>query len=212
MFPTDEAAAIKTIWAGHTPQIRPPKSKGCGSSVLIPLIRTDMGYDILFEIRAFHLDKQPGEVCLPGGRREPGETPRETAIRETAEELLVDRDQIHMIAELDGAPGPGGACIWPFVGMLSDYQDTWSRDEVDRTFRVPFSWFLAHEPEVYEVAMQTVPGEDFPFDRLPHGREYPWKQQHREVCFYQYGDITIWGVTAGLIRAFVKDYTHGSVD
>ena len=201
----DVPARIAQIWDKHTAQIR-TQSKGRGSSVLIPLIQTDTDYDVLFEVRSFHIDKQPGEVCLPGGRREPGETPYETAVRETVEELLVADTQIEVIAKLDASPGPGGACIWPFAGVLTGYQNTFSPDEVDHTFRVPFSWFLENEPESYEVEMRTVPGDDFPYERIPHGRDYPWKIGHRNIYFYQYGEYTIWGVTANLIHTFIENY------
>ncbi|MDQ9788659.1 NUDIX domain-containing protein, partial [Acinetobacter baumannii] len=50
-------------------------------AVLVPLVRREGQLCLLFETRAETLvGHQPGEVCFPGGRREPGETPAQTAL------------------------------------------------------------------------------------------------------------------------------------
>ena len=59
-------------------------------AVCIPLMPGPDGYEVLFEVRSANVKSQPGDVCFPGGRMEPGETPDETAVRETMEELLVE--------------------------------------------------------------------------------------------------------------------------
>jgi 8-oxo-dGTP pyrophosphatase MutT (NUDIX family) len=54
-------------------------------AVLIPFVTTEEGKALLLEVRS-QLVKQPGEICFPGGRVEAGETPVETAVRETCED------------------------------------------------------------------------------------------------------------------------------
>ena len=54
-------------------------------AVCIPLMPGPDGYEVLFEVRSANIKSQPGDVCFPGGRMEPGETPDETAVRETME-------------------------------------------------------------------------------------------------------------------------------
>ena len=195
---------IRKEWHGRTAKLR-PLSKRRGSSVLIPLIQKNGEWNLLFEVRALDLDAQPGEVCFPGGRIEPGETPVEAAVRETMEELLVDKEQIEVLAPLDALPGPGGPSIWPVLGILSDYENTWSDEEVDHTFTVPVSYFLKTEPEIYETLQVTIPGEDFPFEKIPGGRDYPWKKRHYTVMFYSDTDPLIWGITAKIIRLVLED-------
>ena len=46
------------------------------SAVMIALIEQNGRYEILFEVRSSHLKHQPGEICFPGGVREPGESAR----------------------------------------------------------------------------------------------------------------------------------------
>ena len=62
-------------------------------AVFIPLIKIDGEDHILFEVRSKNIT-QPGEVSFPGGRVEDGEDFKNAAIRETIEELLLDREDI----------------------------------------------------------------------------------------------------------------------
>ena len=89
---------IRGVFLNHVPGI--PKRRGT-AAVVIPLIQKDGEYHILYEQRAMELAHQPGEICFPGGRVEVGEDPKQAAIRETTEELLVDADQIELLAALD---------------------------------------------------------------------------------------------------------------
>lgn len=65
---------------------------------------------------------QPEEICFPGGAVYAGETKREAALRETEEELLVSRNQIVFLGPLDVLVASGSLDIWPFPGILRDYQ------------------------------------------------------------------------------------------
>ena len=119
------------------------------SSVVFPLIERNGRLEVLFEVRAAKLHRQPGEVCFPGGIVEDGETFEEAAIRETSEELLIDKEQIELIAPLDYLEMSSGLTVHVYLCRLKDYMDTFSREEVDRVFTVPLDWFLEHEPDKY---------------------------------------------------------------
>lgn len=172
------------------------------AAVLIPLIDGPSGLQILLEVRAQTLAVQPGEVCLPGGGIEAGETPLEAAIRETCEELLVDERQIEVIGSLGTQPGPGGRTLHVFVGTLGDYQGTWSADEVDQTFAVSLDWLLAHEPTIYDVTLTPSYPPDYPWDLIPGGTNYRWRPQVNHVPFYKGTDPLIWGATARVLKRF----------
>lgn len=64
---------FRTRWTGHEPEIQDVKQQ---YAVLVPLVEGPEGPSLLFEVRASTLAHQPGEVCFPGGRVEPGESPR----------------------------------------------------------------------------------------------------------------------------------------
>lgn len=178
-------------------------SASAGASVLIPLLQKDDIWHVLFEKRALHLLHQPGEICFPGGKHEGNESDEETARRETAEELCIDKETIEIISPPMYMAGPGNRRMGVFVGILQDYQGTFEADEVDSVYCIPLHWFLETEPKGYEVDMVSVPREDFPFDRIPGGRDYPWKVATKTVYFYDHPDINIWGFTAGVMRDFI---------
>ena len=52
-------------------------------AVLVPLVEANGELHLLYEVRAATLQRQPGEVCFPGGRIEEGETAVQCALRET---------------------------------------------------------------------------------------------------------------------------------
>ena len=70
-------------------------------AVLMPVVSSENGLSVVFEVRAAKLKSQPGEVCFPGGSLEPGESEAEAAVRETVEELLVPRESVRLLT-------PGG--------------------------------------------------------------------------------------------------------
>ena len=194
---------MKQRWGDRTPRVI-EKRESKQSSVLLPLLERDGELHVLFEVRSASLNQQPGEVCFPGGIVEAGETFEEAAVRETMEELLLDREQIEVLAPLDYLELSTGLTVHVYLGSLKEYKDTYSTDEVDHMFTVPLSWFFEHEPEKYVADIHTIPGEDFPYELVPGGRNYHWRKSHYDVYFYRYGGEVIWGMTAKILYAFVK--------
>ena len=173
------------------------------SSVVITLLERKAGYDLLFEVRSSKISDQPGDICLPGGRIESDESSKQAAIREMREELLVRESQIELLGRMD-IFHTENAVIYPYVAILHDYNGSFSSDEVERVFSVPYEFFESHEPEVYDISFKPVIGDDFPFDRINGGKNYPWRKRVTHELFYQYEDHTIWGITARIVNAFVK--------
>lgn len=198
---------IRSRWGGQHPGVTDYDSRR-ESAVLIPLLERDGECQVLFEERSHHLNRnaQPGEVCFPGGGIEEGETPLLAAVRETEEELLVAEKQIEILAPLEGMQGPGGRPLWPFFGLLKDYKGTFSTDEVDHVFTVPFQWFLENEPDRYVTKLVTLPPDDFPYDLIPDGRNYNWKPRSYDVYFYSHRPEIIWGITAKILKHTVDRY------
>lgn len=183
--------------------------KACGrrrrsAAVLLPLIEKEDGLHVLFEVRASQLSVQPGEVCFPGGSIEEGETPREAAVRETCEELLLPKDRIDIRDEIPEYIGPGGLPLYAYYGYLRDYRGTWSKDEVDRVFTVPLAWFSRHEPEIYRGRMVMNTPDDLPWDLVPGGRNYAWRDLRFELPFYRDSHPLIWGMTARVMHTFAE--------
>ena len=63
------------------------------AAVLIALVERDHGLSVILTRRSDTLRRHTGQVALPGGRRDPGETPWQTALREANEEIGLDRSE-----------------------------------------------------------------------------------------------------------------------
>lgn len=176
------------------------------SAVLIPLIRTENGLEVVYEKRKGSID-HGGEFSFPGGRIEPGESQEEAAVRETMEELQIEKEQIRLICPMHDIMGPGGADIRSFLGVLEDYQGTFSPDEVDRILNVPLKWLMETEPERYDADMLIRPHEDFPYDLVIGGKNYYWMKIPRRFYFYRTENAqkdVIWGLTGNLTYQAVQ--------
>ena len=77
------------------------------AAVLIPLIKC-AGFQgnvgILYTKRSPFLRSHAREVCFPGGRVDPNETPIQAAIRESYEELGIDENQLDIWTTLPPLP------------------------------------------------------------------------------------------------------------
>lgn len=173
-------------------------------SVFLPLIKQQESYYVLFEIRSDNLDKQPSEICFPGGKIEEGETKAEAAVRETCEELNISKTHIEIVTELDTVVTPFNTIIYPFAGFISDYKNTFSPDEVKEVFLVPLSFFTDNEPLYYKTNVNISVEEDFPFALIPKGKNYPWAKGTYPTFFYEYEGKVIWGITARIVYHFIQ--------
>lgn len=173
-------------------------------AVLIPLIHISGVTYLLFEKRSNELKRQPGEVCFPGGKLEAGESLQECAVRETVEELNILPQQIEVMGPGDIYLSPFHLMIHPFIGVISDYQDTFSRDEVEEVIKIPLDFLRSQEPERFVSKLISEPPEDFPYEWIPGGVKYPWAKGTYDVLFYKYEDWIIWGMTAQILKSAVK--------
>ncbi len=170
-------------------------------AVLVPLVEQHGGPAVLFERRSDKLRRQPGEICFPGGKLEPDETPQECAERETSEELLVSERQIRIYGPGDTFVSPFNLIIYPFIGFIKDYRFTCNPEEVAEVIAVPLDFFLNHSPEKYKGTVVNKLPTDFPYERIPGGENYPWATGTHNILFYQYDRHLIWGITALIVQS-----------
>lgn len=173
------------------------------SAVMLLLSDESGESHLIFEVRAKTLRHQPGDICLPGGKIEENEGPREAAIRETLEELNLDLQDIEYVGEMDYFISPYGTILYPFVAKLNKYEVTPNQDEVDHIFKVPISYFLDKEPQIYEMEIGPNLKEDFPYHLVKGGKSYNFSRGTMKQYFYEYGDYVIWGFTAMVVKSFI---------
>lgn len=174
-------------------------------SILIPLIEIHGETNLLFEVRAMSLRSQPGDVCFPGGRIEQQDKSQlHCALRETEEELGIEREAIQKIVPLDYIVSDFGRIIYPFVGEIDNLEGLrLNNNEVAEVFTVPLSYFLEQEPAIYKIDFKIVPEENFPFHLIQGGKNYNWRLRQLDEFFYEYNGYIIWGLTARIIKHFV---------
>ena len=199
---------IKIKFKNYKPYINGSKDMK-KASVLIPIIKKDNSYFILFQVRSSTLKTQPNEICFPGGKIDYNEKPIYTCVRETCEELGVNIDNIEIISELDLLITPSNMIIHPFLGILKSIDNlNINKDEVDHVFLVPITYLLKNKPITYTNEVSIIPNNDFPYEIIPNQTNYKFAKGNYDVLFYKYNDYIIWGITAKILENFLNILTE----
>ncbi len=150
------------------------------AGVLIPLFARGNDLVAVFTERRADLRRHPGEISFPGGRQEPDEDLRETALREAWEEVGLPRDAVELVGALPPTPTfVTGYRIRPFVGLIQPGR-AW----------VP-------QPSEVEVVIE------FSLRELLVGYEHR-RLIRRGIPFltptYRVGEHEVWGATARILE------------
>lgn len=123
------------------------------AAVLIPVTnRAEPG--VIFTVRREHLRRHAGQIALPGGRAEAGETPVEAAVRESFEELGLEPSKVEIVGELAEYRTVTGYVITPVIGVLPpDLQLQPHQDEVASWFEAPLEYVLDPANQKLESAV-----------------------------------------------------------
>lgn len=176
-------------------------------AVLVPLVERKGELCLLYEVRSSTLRRQPGEVCFPGGRMEPGETPEECALRETWEELAIPQSRVKLLGRLDFIAHRANFLMQPVLGVVdSGALETMrpSPAEVGEVFFVPVSHLLEHPPMEYTYNLVPTPAADFPYEVIGIPRNYAWREGSENVPVYPWEGHAIWGLTGRITRNLIR--------
>ena len=112
------------------------------AAVLMPLIDRPNEITVLFTQRTSHLAHHAGQVSFPGGQIEAGDGgPAATALRETEEEIGLERRFVRLIGHLDTYVTRTGFIVTPVVGVVSPpFRFVPDPFEVAEVFEVPLSF------------------------------------------------------------------------
>ncbi|XP_003227105.1 peroxisomal coenzyme A diphosphatase NUDT7 [Anolis carolinensis] len=141
---------------------------GGKASVLLPLMVKDGKLHLLFTVRSMQLRRSPGDVCFPGGRREPTDKDEiDTALRESQEEIGLHPEQAEVICRLVPVLDKTDSLVTPVVAFIEDtFHAHPNPEEVSDTFSMPLEYFI--RPSKYNGI--TVPLNGIPY--LMHTFEY----------------------------------------
>lgn len=164
------------------PRLRKGATGLVPASVLVPIVVREDGPTILLTERTAHLNDHAGQVSFPGGSAEPEDVDAiATALRESEEEIGLDRSRVEVIGRLPDYPTITGFNVVPIVALV----------------RPPFSLTL----DAFEVAEAFEVPLGFVFDPAHHERREIVMDSHvRHFVAMPYGSHFIWGATASMLR------------
>jgi 8-oxo-dGTP pyrophosphatase MutT (NUDIX family) len=162
---------------GPPPNLPAPRP----AAVLAPIVARPEGLTVLLTLRASHLRAHSGQVAFPGGKIDPGETARETALREAREEIGLDAAFVEPLGWLDPYVTGTGFRIAPLVALIAPgFRLEINTAEVEAAFETPLA-FLMDEAN-HHIHEREWAGGKRRFYAMPHDNRY------------------IWGATAGMLR------------
>jgi 8-oxo-dGTP pyrophosphatase MutT (NUDIX family) len=162
------------------------------SAVLFSIIPyEDKPYDLVLIHRSNRGTRHRGEISFPGGKFEPlnDKTLRDTALRETEEEIGIKRDKIKIIGCLDDFPTMTKFIITPFVGIIDKNEKLIRQErEVQEILKVPIDFFTSKKK--FREQGIDIDGKQFPI--------FYFNYRNNEKSY------TIWGATAYMIVTFIE--------
>ena len=175
-------------------------------SVTIPLIETEEGLSMVFEVRAAGLKTQPGDICFPGGRMEEGETALQCALRELKEETGISPSDLRVLGQFDTLHEFSGHTLYTFAVSLAPQalqKARLNQEEVAELFTVPLKFFRENTAEIYDIDVVSDVS-DFPYDKTGISPVYKWRKGKNLLPLYRYEDKIIWGITARIVKWFIE--------
>ena len=171
----------------NPPAHRLPPTDARQAAVLVPLY-VDAGelWTVLTQ-RTDTLPHHKGQIAFPGGSLESGEEPWDAAVRETEEEIGIERKKVLRLGDLDEAETPTGFRIVPCVGAVPYPLETQlNSDEIEDVFSVPIKAFA--NPTAVEDRAVRLDGEE------------------RMLRIYHVGSRQIWGLTALILQNLLQRF------
>lgn len=128
-----------------------------------------------------------GQIALPGGRREESETLKETALRETEEEIGVPSDKITVLGELTEVYiPPSNFIVTPFVGYMDERPE-----------------FIPEQKEVasiLEIPLEQLMDESLLKEKKIKVTNYSATPYYLQVPYFELNFETVWGATALILN------------
>lgn len=129
---------------------------------------------LVLTVRTDNLQAHAGQVAFPGGRSDPGDGDAlATALRESEEEIGLDRTLVTPLGYLDRFETISGYCITPVVAKIAVEAQLYpAPDEVAEVFEVPLAFLL--EPANLRRYTMEFRGHQRPMVEFIHGGHRIW--------------------------------------
>jgi 8-oxo-dGTP pyrophosphatase MutT (NUDIX family) len=131
--------------------------------------------------RSTRLSSHKGQIGFPGGRLEAGDSsPRDTALRETYEEVGLDPSAVKVIGSVDPVPALDGSLVYPVVATTEVLAEDLNANpaEVSEIFMVPTDYFVSGNRRKFRFNLFGC-----------------W----RHSFLYECGSVSVWGLSAEIL-------------
>ncbi len=159
-----------------------PPTQLRAAAVLVPLVDRAGVLSVLLTQRTEDMPSHAGQIAFPGGRKQSEDSSLiVTALRETEEEVGIDRSFVEVVGPIDTYVTRTGYAVTPIIGFVRPVF-TLKPDprEVADVFEVPLDFFL--DPANHHIHSRTWQGRERRYYAMPYGERY------------------VWGATAGMIK------------
>ncbi len=157
------------------------------AAVLIPVVETGNGAQVVLTRRTEELARHAGQVAFPGGRVDACDADAvDAALREAEEEIGLAREHAEPVGYLECFETISGFLVTPVVAMVDPAHPPWKPEpgEVGEVFEVPLSFLLD-------------PGSLRRYTMRYRGRS-------RDMVEFRYGTHRIWGATAAILVHLIE--------
>jgi 8-oxo-dGTP pyrophosphatase MutT (NUDIX family) len=139
-------------------------------------------------VRGSRLRHHTGQVSLPGGRIDPGETVEAAALREAFEEVGIVPADVDVLGRLTPLPiFVSGHVLHPVVGVtLERPRFSLAAHEVEQLIEWPVARLRQPDAVAWEERLRSRP---------PHGV--------MDVPYFDLQDVRVWGATAMVLAEFI---------
>jgi 8-oxo-dGTP pyrophosphatase MutT (NUDIX family) len=183
-----------TAWLRMAPRLRPMErpsdwegsARLAGVLILLYPRGSDSSSDLAFVLtrRTETVATHKGQISLPGGAQEGGESIQQTALRETCEELGVRGDSVTLLGSLT-----------PLYVIVSDFTvHPW----VGYLPRPP----VLHPDPVEVAQVLEMPLADLLADSTKVVERWTLRGMEVDVPFYRVDGLAVWGATAIILSEF----------
>jgi len=155
------------------------------SAVLVPIVKKPAGMELLFTKRTDTMEHHKGQISFPGGAADETDTSlADTALRESSEEIGLDRSAVSILGMMDDLQTPSGFIVTPVVGFIEHLPPQQSNsDEVAEVIFIPLRLFFD--------------------DSRRHSKIIELNGMKREVYFFDVWKEPVWGATAFFVKQLV---------
>ena len=181
-----QPAAASSDFDLNSAVVLPPGRVLRPAAVLIALCPSSVGLRVILTVRASHLKHHPGQIALPGGKLDDGDSgPEAAALREAWEEIGLEPGNVRILGQLPPHETVTGFSVTPVLAAVkAEFAFRLDPGEVEEVFTTPLSHVLDRNRYVIEKRL--------------------WRGAWRRYYAVPWGPYYIWGATARMLHGLAE--------